>query len=83
MPEVLDLGPYTLKRHNETTGSLSKKISVEQIKTSSMIRITVTDYQGIEESSIKYIKFGDSATKPIASFKGISLKTYLYNFFGI
>ena len=28
---------------DETTGSLSKKISVEQIKTSSMIRITVTD----------------------------------------
>ena len=34
-----------------------------------MIKLTVTDYQGVESTAIKYITTGKATLKPIASFK--------------
>lgn len=41
-----------------------------------MIRLTVTDYQGVESSSIKYITTQESVEKPIASFKIVKKEIY-------
>lgn len=61
-----------------STGVKNKIEKTLEANTEYMIRLTVTDYQGVETSAIKYIVTKESTVKPIASYKVINKQISVY-----
>lgn len=62
------------------SNAVGKEISqVLDENTEYMIRLTITDYQGVESTATKYITTGEATLKPIASFKVTNKTISMYD----
>ena len=63
----------------DSTGIGQEQIVNLEANSEYMIKLTVTDYQGVESTSTKYITTGESILKPIASFKVTNKTISMYD----